>query len=80
MSEDEIEDVPIGAPSPSPYEDDADLPDADRSDAGISDADLPDFADEHADTTVGDGEDSRETESPRGIGGMDTPPNPARDM
>lgn len=68
MSEDQIEDVPIGTPSPSPYEDDADLPDS------------ADFAGEHDDTTAGDEADSRETESPRGRGGMDTPPNPLREV
>jgi hypothetical protein len=49
------------------------------------DVDNPDFAEEHTDMTVSrdisDHEDSEdiETESPRGIGGMDVPPNPLRE-
>jgi hypothetical protein len=54
--------------------------------AGSSDSeDTGDFADEHADMTVSDDisdhsdSDRIETESPRGTGGMDTPPNPLRE-
>jgi hypothetical protein len=61
--------TPIGSPP--------DSPDA---------VDNPDFAEEHTDMTVShdisDHEDSGdiETESPRGVGGMDVPPNPLREV
>jgi hypothetical protein len=47
--------------------------------------DTGDFADEHTDMTVSDDISNHsdsgdiETESPRGTGGMDTPPNPLRE-
>jgi hypothetical protein len=46
----------------------------------------PDFADEHTDTTVGDGvadhtdADQLEPESPRGLGGMDLHQDPLREL
>jgi hypothetical protein len=46
----------------------------------------PDFADEHTDTTVGDGVSDHsdagqlEPESPRGLGGMDLHQDPLREL
>ncbi|MBX6724225.1 MAG: hypothetical protein IRY92_13495 [Dactylosporangium sp.] len=48
--------------------------------------DTGDFADEHTDMTVSDDISDHsdyediETESPRGVGGMDTPPDPLREV
>jgi hypothetical protein len=70
-------DVRAPAPSERDARDHAPSPDTEES---------PDFADEHTDTTVGDGisdhedSDDIETESPRGLGGMDIPPDPLREV
>jgi hypothetical protein len=65
---DKTQRTPIGTPPDAP----------DTGDTG-------DFADEHTDMTVShdisdhSDSDDIETESPRGLGGMDIPPNPRRD-
>ncbi len=52
---------------------------------GFPDGGYPDFAEEHDDTTVGNGlsdgsdRDDLEPESPRGLGGMDIPPRSVRE-